>query len=111
MSDAPGCGAWAYARQAGIPTICYPRSNKPYLDLPVDTPLPLDTPSLINMLKHQLGIDYVILAGYLKVFKLVPQLYSCAWFTASMPFLSLAELQCSWKQAGSKSAAARLAIL
>lgn len=67
VSDAPGCGAWAYARQAGIPTICYPRSNKPYLDMPVDTPLPLDTPSLINMLKHQLGINYVILAGYLKL--------------------------------------------
>lgn len=35
--------------------------------MPADAPLPLDTPSLIQMLKHQLGVDYVILAGYLKV--------------------------------------------
>ena len=35
--------------------------------MPADTPLPLDTPSLIQMLKHELGVDYIILAGYLKV--------------------------------------------
>ena len=67
MSDAPGCGAWAYARQVGIPTFCYPRSKKPYLDLPADAPLPLDTPALVQLLKHELQIDFVILAGYLKV--------------------------------------------
>jgi len=67
VSDAPGCGAWAYARQAGIPTICYPHSTKPYLDMPADAPPPLDTPSLIHVLKQQLGVDFVILAGYLKV--------------------------------------------
>ena len=67
VSDAPGCGAWAYARQAEIPTFCYPSSSKPYLDMPADAPSPLDTPSLIQMLKHQLAVDYVILAGYLKV--------------------------------------------
>ena len=67
MSDAPGCGAWAYARQVGIPTFCYPRSKKPYLDLPADAPSPLDTPLLVELLKHELQIDFVILAGYLKV--------------------------------------------
>ncbi|DBA98485.1 TPA: hypothetical protein ACH3X3_012481 [Trebouxia sp. C0006] len=67
VSDAPGCGAWAYARQAGIPTICYPHSTRPYLDMPADAPPPLDTPNLIHMLKQQLGVDFVILAGYLKL--------------------------------------------
>jgi len=67
VSDAPGCGAWAYARQAGMPTICYPHSTKPYLDMPADAPPPLDTHNLIHMLKQQLGVDFVILAGYLKV--------------------------------------------
>ncbi|DBA95059.1 TPA: hypothetical protein ACH3X1_002572 [Trebouxia sp. C0004] len=67
VSDAPGCGAWAYARQAGIPTICHPHSTRPYLDMPADAPPPLDTPSLIQMLKQQLGVKFVILAGYLKL--------------------------------------------
>ena len=72
MSDAPGCGAWAYARQAGIPTFCFPYSSKPYLDMPADTPSPLDTTTLVQVLKHQLGVDYIILAGYLKVCATTP---------------------------------------
>lgn len=35
--------------------------------MPADTPSPLDTATLVQVLKHQLGVDYVILAGYLKV--------------------------------------------
>ncbi len=35
--------------------------------MPADAPPPLDTPSLIHVLKQQLGVDFVILAGYLKV--------------------------------------------
>lgn len=41
---------------------------KPYMDTPADAPLPLDTSSLVQVLKHQLEVNYVILAGYLKVF-------------------------------------------
>jgi len=35
--------------------------------MPADTPSPLDTTSLVQVLKHQLGVEYVILAGYLKL--------------------------------------------
>lgn len=35
--------------------------------MPADAPPPLDTPSLIHMLKQQLGVNFVILAGYLKL--------------------------------------------
>ena len=84
MSDAPGCGAWAYARQAGIPTFCFPKSSKPYLDMPADTPAPLDTPSLVHTLKHELKVDYVILAGYLKV--RTPVLCRLCTYPASIEF-------------------------
>ena len=39
--------------------------------MPTDTPQPLDTPTLVELLKHQLRVDYVILAGYLKVGRIV----------------------------------------
>ena len=35
--------------------------------MPADTPSPLDTTTLVQVLKHQLGVEYVVLAGYLKV--------------------------------------------
>ena len=40
--------------------------------MPADTPSPLDTTTLVQVLKHQLGVDYVILAGYLKVCATTP---------------------------------------
>ena len=40
--------------------------------MPADTPSPLDTATLVQVLKHQLGVDYIILAGYLKVCAIVP---------------------------------------
>ena len=35
--------------------------------MPADTPSPLDTTTLVQVLKHQLGVNYIVLAGYLKV--------------------------------------------
>lgn len=70
ISDVPGCGAWQYARQADIPLFCYPKPTKINLNLPVDSPQPLTTPELIHILKNQLQVQYVVLAGYLKVLPL-----------------------------------------
>ena len=67
ISDVPGCGAWQYARQAEIPSFCYPKPTKVNLNLPIDSPQPLTTPELIHTLKNQLQVQYIILAGYLKV--------------------------------------------
>ena len=35
--------------------------------MPADAPSPLDTVALVRLLKHELSVDFVILAGYLKV--------------------------------------------
>ncbi len=51
--------------------------------MPADAPPPLDTPSLIHMLKQQLGVDFVILAGYLKVIFAISQCTACCWQTLS----------------------------
>lgn len=49
--------------------------------MPADTPSPLDTTTLVQVLKHQLGVEYVVLAGYLKVSaaSLASPLYLQAW--------------------------------
>lgn len=56
----PSCGGVAYAAQHGIPTLTYPASKKGLF--PGLTPQ-----ELVQQLKHELGADYVLLAGYLKV--------------------------------------------
>ena len=45
--------------------------------MPADTPQPLNTPQLVQVLKHQLQVDYVILAGYLKVDTVTSELADC----------------------------------
>jgi hypothetical protein len=60
VSDLPSCGGVAYAQQHGIPTLTYPASKKGLF--PGLTPQ-----ELVQQLKHELGADYVLLAGYLKV--------------------------------------------
>ncbi len=53
--------------------------------MPADAPPPLDTPNLIHMLKQQLGVDFVILAGYLKVNVATLQCTAFCWQTLSLP--------------------------
>lgn len=60
VSDVPSCGGVAYAAQHGIPTLTYPASKKGLF--PGLTPQ-----ELVQQLKHELGADYVLLAGYLKL--------------------------------------------
>ena len=52
--------------------------------MPADAPPPLDTPSLIRMLKQQLGVNFVILAGYLKVIVAILRCKACCWQTLSV---------------------------
>jgi folate-dependent phosphoribosylglycinamide formyltransferase PurN len=56
----PSCGGVAYAKEHGIPTLTYPASKKGLF--PGLTPQ-----ELVQQLKQELGADYVLLAGYLKV--------------------------------------------
>jgi phosphoribosylglycinamide formyltransferase len=56
----PSCGGVSYAKEHGIPTLTYPASKKGLF--PGLTPA-----ELVQQLKHELGADYVLLAGYLKV--------------------------------------------
>ena len=63
----PGCGAWQYARQAEIPTYCYPQPWKVDPGVANDAPRPKRTDELIYTLMEPLQVQYVILAGYLKV--------------------------------------------
>jgi hypothetical protein len=60
VSDVPSCGGVAYAQQHGIATLTYPASKKGLF--PGLTPQ-----ELVQQLKQELGADYVLLAGYLKV--------------------------------------------
>jgi phosphoribosylglycinamide formyltransferase len=60
VSDVPSCGGVQYAQQQGITTLTYPASKKGLF--PGLTP-----EELVQQLTQQLGAEYVILAGYLKV--------------------------------------------
>jgi folate-dependent phosphoribosylglycinamide formyltransferase PurN len=60
VSDVPSCGGVSYAKEHGIPTLTYPASKKGLF--PGLTPQ-----ELVQQLKQELGADYVLLAGYLKV--------------------------------------------
>lgn len=58
VSNKPGCGGWEYAKQNGIPTVCYPSK--------ADDPDGIDGLQLSVLLKERMNVDYVLLAGYLK---------------------------------------------
>ena len=67
ISDVPNCGGWKYAAAHAIPTMAYPASLKTIVD---GNQTGLSTEKLIHGLKEQHQADYVLLAGYLKVYVL-----------------------------------------
>ena len=63
ISDVPGCGGWKYAAEHGIATVAYPASSKTV----VNGNQTVSTEELIPLLKEHHQVDFVLLAGYLKV--------------------------------------------
>ena len=63
ISDVPGCGGWEYAAAHDIPTEVYPSSAK----AKEAGSQPLSTEALVAAVKKRYGVQYVLLAGYLKV--------------------------------------------
>jgi folate-dependent phosphoribosylglycinamide formyltransferase PurN len=57
VSDMPGCGGWEYAAAHAIPTEVYTGSAG----------TGLSTEALVAALKQRHAVDFVLLAGYLKV--------------------------------------------
>lgn len=60
VSNAPSCGGVQYAQSHGIPTLTYPAPK-------ADPSAGLSPEQLVSSLKEEHGVDYVILAGYLKL--------------------------------------------
>lgn len=60
VSDVPSCGGVAYAQQHGIPTYTHPASKKTNNE-------GLTGEELAKLLKQDLDVDFVLLAGYLKL--------------------------------------------
>ncbi|VAH11231.1 unnamed protein product [Triticum turgidum subsp. durum] len=58
VTDKPGCGGAEYARRSGIPVVLFPRSKS--------APEGVPTAQLLNALRD-LRVDFVLLAGYLKL--------------------------------------------
>ncbi|CAI5493022.1 unnamed protein product, partial [Closterium sp. Naga37s-1] len=56
------CGGWQYARASGIPTLAFPVNAK----LPPSEQMGLTPDELLAAMRHH-GVDYVVLAGYLKL--------------------------------------------
>lgn len=59
VSDVPSCGGVAYAQQHGIATLTYPASKKGLFP-------GLSKDELVQQMTD-MGVEYVLLAGYLKV--------------------------------------------
>lgn len=60
VSDVPTCGGVQYAQSHGITTLTFP--------IPKKRGFPgLTTEELVDQLTKQLGVEYVVLAGFLKV--------------------------------------------
>jgi folate-dependent phosphoribosylglycinamide formyltransferase PurN len=64
VSDLPKCGGWQFARQEGIPTEAFPASAKTAEE---GKCIALSTEELVEALTERYDVDYVLLAGYLKV--------------------------------------------
>ncbi|GJP41611.1 hypothetical protein CLOM_g1263 [Closterium sp. NIES-68] len=62
VSDKPECGGWQYARANGIPTLAFPVNAK----LPPAEQHGL-TPDQLLQAMRQHAVDYIVLAGYLKL--------------------------------------------
>lgn len=57
LSDKPGCGGVEFARAEGISTYVFPAVNGEGLS----------PEGLVELLREELGVDFVVLAGYLKL--------------------------------------------
>ena len=66
VSDVLHCGGCQYAVEHGIATLAYPASSKTIVN---GRQLGVTTEMLIDSLSQQFEVDYVLLAGYLKVTK------------------------------------------
>ena len=64
ISDVPGCGGWEHAASHGIPTEVYPAPSQPAAHCRQQ---PLSIEALVTALKGRYAVDYVLLAGYVKV--------------------------------------------
>lgn len=64
ISDVPGCGGWKYAAEHSIATVAYPASSRTVVN---GKQTGVSTEELMLGLKDHHQIDYVLLAGYLKV--------------------------------------------
>lgn len=60
----PNCGGWKYAAEHGIAVEAFPSSAKTLVD---GKCVALSTDQLITALKEKYDVDFVLLAGYLKV--------------------------------------------
>eukprot|EP00246_Nothoceros_aenigmaticus_P001236 TRINITY_DN1168_c0_g1_i5.p1 TRINITY_DN1168_c0_g1~~TRINITY_DN1168_c0_g1_i5.p1 ORF type:complete len:274 (-),score=36.14 TRINITY_DN1168_c0_g1_i5:32-853(-) len=58
VSDKPDCKGCEYAREHGIPILAYPRGKH--------APDGIGSSELVDKLRHY-GVDYILLAGYLKL--------------------------------------------
>mmetsp|Transcript_4917 Transcript_4917/g.11921 ORF Transcript_4917/g.11921 Transcript_4917/m.11921 type:complete len:297 (-) Transcript_4917:175-1065(-) len=62
VSDVPGCGGWVFAESLSIPTLTYPTPRKGE-----SASQGLTSDELVHALKQHHRVDYVVLAGYLKL--------------------------------------------
>lgn len=62
VSDVPGCGGWQYALEHGVSTLAYPAPKK----LPGVYP-EIGPDDLVKQLQNEYSVDFIVLAGYLKV--------------------------------------------
>ncbi len=60
----PNCGGWKYAAEHGIAVEAFPASAKTLVD---GKCVALSTEQLITALNEKYDVDFVLLAGYLKV--------------------------------------------
>lgn len=78
VSDVPSCGGVSYGREHGIPTLTYPASKKGLFP-------GLSREQLLQEMTDR-GVDYVLLAGYLKAGSTAP-----SQTTISASFLDLSQ--------------------
>ena len=64
ISDVPSCGGWKYAAEHGIATVAYPASPRTVVN---GNQTGVSTEELMRGLREHHEVDYVLLAGYLKV--------------------------------------------
>lgn len=70
VSDVPHCGACKYAAEHGIPIVRYPATHESAVQSKEHN---AENPAALrDLLLHRHSVDFVILAGYLKVWYFLP---------------------------------------